>query len=489
MEMPPKIRFGTDGWRAVFAQDFTFENVGRLSQAIADYLRSPQRQELDIYKEWGVEYRAAEQGVIIGYDTRFMSKDFAIQVGRVLQSNDIPVQISAEPAPSPALSFAVKNLKAACGIMITASHNPPEYNGIKIKAEFAGSAPPQYTKQIENLLQEDFRLQAEAEELQLVDLKTPYLAKIKELIEKEALKGAPLRVVIDSMYGSARGYMADVLQELDIPYVQIRGEDDPYFGGKNPEPLAKNLTPLKAVIGAERTRKKSEEILVGVATDGDGDRVAAMDELGNLIDAHRCYALILRHLLARGWRGKAIKSFALSDMANKIAQKSGIEVEEVPIGFKYICERFLKEDVLIGGEESGGIGIKNYIPERDGILMALLLLEIAATKKKPMSLIVDEMMQEIGYHYYDRKDLPLEERIEIMEKLKKRPPLQFAGRPVLKVEDLDGIKLRFAEGWLLFRASGTEPLLRLYCEMDNINKVHQVLGEAEQYARGELKLL
>lgn len=488
MKMPAGIHFGTDGWRAVFAKDFTFENVGRLSQAIADCLKAQERRELDIYEEWGVEYRPAGQGVVIGYDTRFMSKDFAIQAGRVIQSNDIPVQISAEPVPSPALSFAVADRKAACGIMITASHNPPQYNGIKIKPEFAGSAPPQYTKQIENLLREDFRLHVE-EELQLVDLKAPYLAKIKELVNLSAFKNAPLRVVVDSMYGSARGYIADVLKELDIPYVQIRTEDDPYFGGKNPEPIVKNLAPLKAVIGAERARKKKEEILVGVVTDGDGDRVAAMDELGNLIDAHRCYALILRHLLARGWRGKAIKSFALSDMADKIAQRNGIEVEEVPIGFKYICERFIKEDVLIGGEESGGIGIKNYIPERDGILMSLLLLEITASKRKPLSLIVDEMMKEIGYHYYDRKDLHLEERLEIVERLKKRPPAQFAGRLVLKVEDLDGIKLRFADGWLLFRASGTEPLLRLYCEMDNMNKVHQVLSEAEQYARGELKLL
>lgn len=482
------IHFGTDGWRGIIAKDFTFENVSRVAQAIANFLASPKRKRLEIYKKWGVSYRPPESGVVVGYDTRFLSREFAIQVGRVLKSNGIPAYISNAPVPSPVLSYAVAHKKLACGIMITSSHNSPEYNGIKIKPEFGGSAPPQVTQLIESFVGDTFLLNASDEELEEIDLKTPYLARIKELLNLEALRGAPLRVIVDPMYGSAQGYVAQILEELGIKHIQIRSRIDPYFGGKNPEPIEKNLGPLRAVIASESLKTKKDEILIGVATDGDGDRVAGMDEQGNLIDSHRCYALIFQHLLGMGWRGKAVKSFTLTDMANKIAQKNKIALEEVPVGFKYICEKMLRDDVLIGGEESGGIGIKNHIPERDGMLMSLLLLEIAATHQKPMSQIIDGMMQEIGHHYYDRKDLHLEKRLEFVERLKCKPPERFAERVVQAVETLDGVKLRFNDGWLLFRASGTEPLLRIYCEMDSEQKVQEVLAEAERFARGDLKL-
>ena len=480
------IHFGTDGWRGIIARDFTFENVGRVAQAIAHFLSSPKRKRLEIYKKWGVAYRPPEAGVVVGYDTRFLSKEFAIQVGRVLKSNGIPVYVSNAPVPSPVLSYAVAHQKLACGVMITSSHNPPEYNGIKIKPEFGGSAPPLATQLIESFLGDTFLWNGEA--LEENDLKTPYLTRIKEIINLDALKGAPLRVIIDPMYGSAQGYVAQILKELNIKHIQIRGRNDPYFGGKNPEPIEKNMGPLRAVIASENLNTKKDEILIGVATDGDGDRVAGMDEHGTLIDSHRCYALIFQHLLERGWRGKAVKSFTLTDMANKIAQEHKIALEEVPVGFKYICEKMLKEDVLIGGEESGGIGIKNHIPERDGVLMSLLLLEIVATHQKPMSQIIEDMMQQIGHHYYDRKDLHLEKRLELVERLKRKPPERFAERTVQAVETLDGVKLRFGDGWLLFRASGTEPLLRIYCEMDSAQKVQEVLDEAERFARGDLKL-
>lgn len=482
------IHFGTDGWRGIIARDFTFENVSRVAQAIANFLASPKRKRLELYKKWGVEYRPPEAGVVVGYDTRFLSKEFALQVGRVIKSNGIPVYLSNAPVPSPALSYAVANKKLACGIMITSSHNPPEYNGLKIKPEFGGSAPPQFTQLVESFLGDTFLSNASGEELEEIDFKTPYLARIKELINLDTLKGAPLRVIIDPMYGSAQGYVAQILNELGIKHIQIRSRIDPYFGGKNPEPIEKNIGPLRAVIASEYLNTKKDEILIGVATDGDGDRVAGMDEQGTLIDSHRCYALIFQHLLEKGWRGKAVKSFTLTDMANKIAEKNNVALEEVPVGFKYICEKMLRDDVLIGGEESGGIGIKNHIPERDGVLMSLLLLEIAATHQKPMSQIIDEMMQEIGYHYFDRKDLHLEKRLELVERLKRKPPEHFAERALHAVETLDGVKLRFNDGWLLFRASGTEPLLRIYCEMDSMQKVQEVLAEAEQFARGDLKL-
>jgi len=486
--MPEEIRFGTDGWRGVIAEDFTMENVGRVAQALADFLRSPQRRDLELYREWGVEYRGPERGVIVGYDTRFMSREFARFFGRVLRSNGIPVWISKEPVPTPTLSYAVIQHRAVGGVMITSSHNPYYYNGIKLKPEFGGSAPPPYTKMVEQFLPREFRLTAREEDLEEVDLKGSYLERIRELIDLKLLRDAPLRVVVDAMYGSARGYVTAILDELGIEWVAIRAGNDPYFGGKQPEPIRRNLVPLKAVIGSERARAKQEKLILGVATDGDGDRVAGMDEQGELIDAHRAYALIFRHLLQRGLRGKAVKSFSLTDMANRIAERNGIELEETPVGFKYICEKMIREDVLIGGEESGGIGIKGHIPERDGVLSSLLLLEIVAQEKRPMGEIVERMMEEIGYHYYDRHDLHLEERLELVEHLKRNPPEEFAGRRVVAVEALDGIKLRFSDGWLLFRASGTEPLLRLYCEMEAPEEVQEVLSEAEHYARGELKL-
>jgi phosphomannomutase len=486
--MPQVIHFGTDGWRGVIAEDFTFENVGRVAQALADFLRSPQRRDLEIYRDWGVEYRPAERGVLVGYDTRFMSREFAIFFGRVIRSNEIPAYITAEPVPSPTLAWGVLHHHAAGGVMITSSHNPYYYNGIKLKPEFGGSAPPQYTKMVEGFLSYKHKLTAEEQDLQEIDLKEAYLGRIKELIDLDLLKNAPLRVIVDAMYGSARGYVAAVLEELGIKHVAIRAGNDPYFGGKNPEPIMRNLVPLKAVIRSEQARAKERQPIVGVVTDGDGDRVAGMDEKGDLIDSHRAYALIFRHLLGKGLRGKAVKSISLTDMADRIAERNGIELEQTPVGFKFIGEKMIREDVLIGGEESGGIGIRGHIPERDGILNSLLLLEIVAKGRRPLSDIVKTMMEELGYHYYDRLDLHLEERLELVERLKVQPPAEFAGRPVVAVETLDGVKLRFTRGWLLLRASGTEPLLRLYCEMPSPEEVQEVLSEAEHYVRGERKL-
>ncbi|MFQ5793791.1 MAG: phosphoglucomutase/phosphomannomutase family protein [Candidatus Bipolaricaulia bacterium] len=488
-----EIHFGTDGWRGVIAEDFTFANVGRVARAIADYLKSPDRKKASIYTEWGSEYRPATSGVVIGYDTRFLSEAFAAQVGTVLMDEEIPAYLSAEPIPTPALSYAVEDRRAAAGVMITASHNPPQYNGLKIKAEFASSVPPEVTAAIERRIPRRFSApQHRPDQLKRVDLKTPYLKRLGELIDRERIRSAPLHVVIDAMYGSARGCIADVLDEIGVSYVEIRTANNPYFGRGHPEPLARNLVPLKAVIASERRRQQTGEILIGLATDGDGDRVAGMDENGVLIDSHRCYALIFKHLVeARGWTGKAVKSFALTDMANRIAAQHRVTVHEVPIGFKYVSELFLKDDILIGGEESGGIGIKDHIPDRDGALMALLLLEITAVHRCPMSEIIDKMMQGIGYHYYERRDLHLdhvEDRDRVVARLTQRPPDQFADRRLRTIEDLDGIKLRFDDGWLLFRPSGTEPVLRLYTEMNAPDKLGEVLDAAERYARGDLRL-
>ncbi len=497
--MTQTIKFGTDGWRGVIARDFTVDNVARVGEGVARFLLSEERLKLECYRRWRATPADPERGVLIGYDMRFMARQFAQVLAQALRRHRIPVRLAPEPVPTPALSYGVVHHRAALGLMVTASHNPPEYLGVKIKTELGGAAPPELTKLVERLTPE--RPPAlDYEELDdgpfpTVDLKGPFLERVKALIDAKTLQRANLRVVVDAMYGSARGYIAQVLEELGIPHITVRHGRDPYFGGHGPEPIRKYLTPLKAVLRAEakrlkRGRGRARSLLVGVVTDGDGDRVAAMDENGEFVDPHRCFALLLDYLAGvKGLRGKVVKSFTLGDMAFKLAELYGLPVDEVPVGFKYISEKLLTDDVLIGGEESGGIAVKGHIPERDGVLMALLLLEIVAHHQKPLSELVDGLMRRVGDHHYDRRDLHLEERVEVVEKLKAAEPKAFAGKPVVRIETLDGVKLRFEDGWLLFRASGTEPLLRLYCELSDPDEVQRVLDEAERFARGERALL
>jgi phosphomannomutase len=481
------VKFGTDGWRGIIAREFTFDNVARVAQATAEFLLSPDRKQLDIYRDWGAEYRTAANGAVIGYDMRFLSHEFAHHFARVLYDSGIPATIAGDPVPTPALSYAVVDRRAAAGIMFTASHNPPIYNGIKYKAEYGGSAPEEVTSAVEHLLPALIpHPQTPEGTIEEADLRAPFLAKVRTLVDSDRLTSTPIRVVVDSMYGSAQGYVAQLLTEYGVPYVQIRGTRDVLFGGKKPEPLEENLIPLRAVIASMRRRKQH---LIGVVTDGDGDRISAMDEKGGFIDAHRTFALLLRYLVEeRGWRGAVVKSFALTDMAEALCREYNLELIQVPIGFKYACEQILKQDVLIAAEESGSIAIRGHIPERDGVLLSLLLAEIAATADGPMSTVVDRLLADVGPHVYHRHDMELEERIEVVARLSKTPPEEFAGRPVRAVETLDGVKLRFDKGWLLLRASGTEPILRLYCEMPTENDVQTVLAEAEKFARGRLSL-
>jgi len=481
------VRFGTDGWRGVIAREFTFDNVARVAQATAGFLLSKTRKELAIYREWGAQYRSAANGVIIGYDTRFLSREFAYHFARVLHDSGIPVIISDAPVPTPALSYAVVERRAAAGIMFTASHNPPIYNGIKYKAEYGGSAPGEVTSAVERLLPNKVTPPRSPEgAIVEADLREPFLAKVRTLVDPARLTASPVRVVIDSMYGSAQGYVSQLLTEYGVPYVQIRGTRNVLFGGKKPEPIEENLIPLRAVIASTR---RGGEPLIGVVTDGDGDRISAMDEQGKFIDAHRSFALILRYLIKeRGWRGAVVKSFALTDMAQKICREYNLELIEVPIGFKYACEQILKRDVLIAAEESGSIAIRGHIPERDGVLLSLLLTEIAASAKRPMSQVVAKMLDDLGPHVYHRRDIEVEGRLEVVARLRQNPPERFAGHRIRAIETLDGLKLRFDKGWLLFRASGTEPILRLYCEMETKKDVQVMLEEAERLARGDLTL-
>ncbi len=477
---PEPVRFGTDGWRGIIAREFTFQNVARVSQALALFLRDRRRRKLDLYRAWRAPYRGASHGVVIGYDTRFLSKEFAHEAGRVLAGNGVPVKVADRALPTPALSYAVEQHQAACGVMVTSSHNPAAYNGYKVKAEFGGSAPPAYTAAVEARLKRARHIQRSAGELETCDFTTPYLARLRELVDLDLLRGAKLRVVIDAMHGSGAGCLAEILKPLGVPFVEVRAKADPTFGGDSPEPTPQNLTPLKAVVRAQSKRAKAGELLIGVVTDGDADRVGGMDEHGEVLTSHACYSLILRHLVERGGTGRVVKSFALTDLADRIAERVGLEVDQVAIGFKHIAERMLNSDVLIGGEESGGIAVKGHVMERDGVLMALLLLEVAAKHGKPLGRVLAGLMDEFGQHHYARRDLHLEARLAVVERLLASPPMEVGGRAVVRVETLDGVKLRFARGWLMFRASGTEPLLRVYCEMDSPEAVDEVLAAAEE---------
>ncbi|MBC7317720.1 phosphoglucomutase/phosphomannomutase family protein [Candidatus Bipolaricaulota bacterium] len=480
-----EIKFGTDGWRGVIARDFTFANVGRVGAALAAYLRDPQRKEMRVYREWGVTWRPAEAGVLVGYDTRFLSREFATELARALIAGGVPAWITAEPVPTPALSFFVRQEGLAGGVMITASHNPPEYNGVKFKPEYGGSATEEITKEIEARLPPSPPPLVD-NTIPTQSIREAYLEKIRKAVDLGAIRRAPLFPVVDAMYGSARGYLVEILRELRLPFLAIRAGRDPLFGGKKPEPIAENMGPLRAVIRGMRGRVRGR-IIVGLVTDGDGDRAAAMDETGEFVDTHRTASLLLWHLFHhRKIRGPVLKSFALTDMVKKIAEEEGVPCHEIKIGFKWAVEGLVTGQAMFGGEESGGYGYSWHLPERDGILSNLLLLESVSVTGKPLSALIQELFARFGPHYYSRRDLHLPDRLAVMEKLAKKPPEELAGHVVKTVEDLDGIKLRFDRGWVLFRASGTEPILRLYCEMDDAKEVAKVLAAAENLVKGGL---
>lgn len=485
MVVNDRIKFGTDGWRGVIADDFTFANVARVGAAIAAYLGDAGRRNLPVYRSWGVPCRNASAGLIVGYDTRFMSAEFAHHLGRAVAAAGIPVQVTDSPVPTPALSAAVVAHGLAGGAMITASHNPPQWSGIKFKPEYGGSATTEVTAGIEALLPPHPPTVA-ASSLETVDIKEEYLSRLTDAVDLRVLARAPLYVVADAMYGSAQGYLSDLLRAARIPHLAIRSTVDPLFGGKKPEPLPENVGPLKGVIRSLKARARGRNV-VGVITDGDGDRAAAMDETGQFLDTHRTAALILWHLIRhRGLSGPVLKSFALTDMITKLADDAGVACSEIKVGFKWAVEALVTGQAAFAAEESGGYGYAWHMPERDGVLSNLLLLEFVAATGKALGGLVQELFALVGPHHYARRDLELPTRGEVVDRLQKTPPESLAGQRVVKVETLDGLKLRFDRGWLLLRASGTEPILRLYCEMDSPDGVRTILAEAERLAKGGL---
>lgn len=462
-----QIKFGTDGWRGVIARDFTFDNLSLVAQATMDYLN---REGL------------GDKGLIIGYDRRFLSRDFARRVAEIAAGNGIHVRLTDDYAPTPAVSWAVRESGAGAGVMITASHNPPEYNGFKLKEAFGGSARPSTTKVLEEIVAFNVangrrvvdRPFEEAQRKGMIELFDPcdgYFRQIGRYVDLELIARAGIPAVVDPMYGAGSGFIPRLLSSV----AEIHNDANPAFGGQAPEPIGEHLRELSALL-------KSGKFRVGLALDGDADRIGAVDENGEFFSSHCIFTVILRHLIEhKGLRGGVVKTVSTTRMVDLLAQKYDLQLFETPIGFKHICELMLVEDILIGGEESGGLGVKGHIPERDGILLGLLLLEAVAVSGKGLRQLLDETMDEIGHFYYRRIDRRIEDvaKEQLIERLKSHPAAEIDGQRVSATNFSDGFKFIFENGdWLLIRPSGTEPVLRLYSEAGSPEQVERLLRAA-----------
>ncbi|MFQ3567101.1 MAG: phosphoglucomutase/phosphomannomutase family protein [Aggregatilineales bacterium] len=472
------IRFGTDGWRAVIADTFTFENLRLISQAVADSIN---RQHLG----------PDRPQVVVGYDTRFLSDRFAAETARVLAANNIVTWLTRTDAPTPAISYNVKEKGAAAGIVITASHNPPRYNGFKLKASYGGSATSEACALIEDqlkLMERDARgpnlmdYQQALDQGLIVrfDPSWTYYEHLGTLVDLDRISEGELNVVVDAMWGAGRGAFAGILSRTRTRMTEIRSTLNPGFGGIHPEPILKYLNELVAAV-------QRQQADVGLATDGDADRIGAIDALGNFVDPHHIMALVLKHLLeVRGQRGLIVKTVSTTFMIDNIAAQHDLQVRETPVGFNYIGDLMMREDVLIGGEESGGISIRGHIPEGDGILMGLLLLEIIAHAGAPLHEIIAQLQAKFGPAHYGRVDAKLRiqrSKKQVVTMLTDQAPPTLAGETVVKVDTLDGVKFYLSDrSWLLIRPSGTEPILRIYAEARSQEAVKALLEGGQAMA-------
>lgn len=470
------IRFGTDGWRARIAEDYTFANVERVTQAYADFLRQ-EDETAKANKKNNVEDLSHAPSVVVGYDRRFASEKFAERAAEVLAGNNFIVTLFDTDVPTPFVSWSVKESNAAGGVMITASHNPPIFNGFKIKAPFGGSAFPETTRAVEALLDKN---QPQTAPLSNAHTRNDeraawfesYRQQVACYVDLERVKNTKARVIVDPMHGAGGRWVESFLKGGTLEVETIRAERDALFGGINPEPIDQNLASLKA-------RVSETKALVGLATDGDADRVGAVSDLGETMTMHEVVPLVLLHLARnRKMSGGVVRTFSQSVLTKRIAQAHNLKLHETPIGFKYVADLMLREDILLGAEESGGIGVKGHIPERDGILNSLLFLEAIIAAGKTPSEMVKEMHREFGEFYFNRRDLHCEvaRGQALVASLAQTPPAEIAGHKVSNVETLDGTKLLFNdESWLLFRQSGTEPMLRIYAEATSKMKVKELL--------------
>ena len=464
------IRFGTDGWRAVIGDEFTFENVRACAQATA-----LQVQETGL----------ADRGMVVGYDTRFASEEFAAAAAEVLAANGIPVYLCDRPAPTPVIGYAILQRKAAGSVVITASHNPSQYSGFKVRTEYAGAAPPEVLTRIEALLTRSGRAPrlplAEAKAKGLVETFDPqpeYLAHVSELVELGSLRAAGLRVVVDSMHGAGAGYLRRLLAGGKTRIWELRSARNPAFPGMhNPEPIPRNLSPLRRAVRRHRAQ-------VGLATDGDADRLGVLDGEGRFVNQLQTFALLTYYLLeVRGLRGPIIKSLTTTGMVPRLGELYGVPVHETAVGFKHLGPKMRETDAIIAGEESGGYAFRGHLPERDGILSGLYFLDLMARRGKDAADLVAELFDKVGPHYYDRVDIEMspQERTRMESRLEGLRPKSIAGMKVTAIDRMDGLRFRLSDGaWALIRLSGTEPLMRIYTEVPREELVAKVLSEVRE---------
>jgi alpha-D-glucose phosphate-specific phosphoglucomutase len=459
-----QIKFGTDGWRGVIADEVTYENVRTVAHAIARYV-----------------VRAEKPGaeILVAFDTRFGSEKFAQVVAETISAAGTPVSLATDACPTPALSLLVRMRGAAGGIQITASHNPFRWNGMKFKASYGSSASPAIVAQIETELARVQRdgvppLPPRKDLIRSLDVRTPYLETLAGLVDWDRLRAAKFRFVVDPMHGAGRGLLSELFRRNGIECEEIRGTRDPLFGGVNPEPIEPHVEALRQAL-------RGGHFDAGFAFDGDADRLGAMDSDGTFITPHQIFSILLWHLAGtRKLTGDVAKTFSTTKMIDKIAAHFGRKVWETPIGFKYICDRMLEGDILLGGEESGGIGTKLYLPERDATVNALLLAEVMAWHGKRLGELVVMLHREFGEHHYGRVDLV------VTDAQKKKAISHFADAkfaklldwPITRREDLDGVKVYLGDiGWAMVRASGTEHMLRIYAETARPETTRRVLDE------------
>jgi len=473
------IKFGTDGWRGVIADNFTFENIELVSCACAEQFL----EDLTANKH-------LQNHVFIGYDRRFLGREFAECVALIFSRKGLNAVVYNKDVPTPMVSFDVKKQNAVGGIVITASHNPPEFSGFKIKSPDGCSASKNYTDLIEKRLGNISvkAIHGLPQYPKMIDPSKDYTDFIKKTIDLERLKNLNETIIIDSMHGTGGNYIESFLKGGKIKVKTIRENIDVNFGGINPEPMMPQLLPLSG----EVIKNKA---LIGLATDGDADRVGAIDENGEYLNTHKLLAILLYYLAEKKkLTGGVVVTFSQSVLVKKMAEKYGFKIYEVPIGFKHIADLMIKEDILIGGEEANGIGSKlHFMPERDGIFNALLLLEAVNSFGLKPGQLVKKIHDEFGAFYYDRVDLHIPSSqvgIEFVEKVKSNPPKEINNIPVKELKTLDGAKVIFEDnGWLLFRASGTEPLLRIYSEGKNKDFVSDMLRAGQDLFKEKTRLL
>lgn len=464
------IKFGTDGWRGVIAEDFTFANARIVTQAIARYV---------------VRGEDARKGVLVGYDHRYASDHVALAVAEVISSTGTPVWLTDKPCPTPAISLLVRQRGAAGGVMITASHNPYRWNGIKYKASYGSSALPSIVAQIEKELAEVLSndvppLPPRKDLIQSLEPRAPYLDTLEKLVDWDRLRKAKFRFVSDVMHGSAAGLLVELFRRNGISCDEIRGTRDPLFGGVNPEPIEPHIEALRKAVLAGKYD-------AGFCADGDGDRIGAIDRDGTFVNPHQIFALLVWHLAGtRDLPGDIAKTFSVTKLIDKLAAKFGRKLHEVPIGFKYICELMLEQNILIGGEESGGIGTSLYLPERDATVSALFLAELMAWHGKSLGELLAALHAEFGEYHCGRVDL------DVTQSQKQRAVARFSdGKlkslldlPIVRSENMDGSKVYFGDvGWAMVRASGTENLLRIYSETSKPETTRRVLSAVTELVK------